>query len=98
MAYVQKSNNAPRSNNYSKPAAAPQKQQSANVQPTHTLSAKCGEGDAVEFISLTGLFPGESKDGRSMMKGKPRATVIIRTEDGRELTASQFFVMQKDAK
>jgi hypothetical protein len=98
MSYVQKSN-APRSNNYSKPAApAPQKQQSANAQPTHTLSAKCGEGDAVEFISLTGLFPGESKDGRSMMKGKPRATVIIRTEDGRELTASQFFVMQKDAK
>jgi hypothetical protein len=69
--------------------------QGAN-RPTHTLSIKCGEGDAVEFITLTGLFPGESKDGRQMMKGKPQATVLVRLEDGRELKAEQFFVMQKD--
>ena len=99
MSYVQKSSNAPRSNAPAKPAAAaPQKAQTANAQPTHTLSVKCGEGDSVEFINLPGLFAGQSKDGRSMMKGKPRATILVRTEDGRELTANQFFVMQKDAK
>lgn len=99
MAYVKSPATAARGNSsYAKPAApaasAPKAEGAS--QPTHTLSIKCGEGDNVEFINLTGLFPGETKDGRSMMKGKPRATVIIRTEDGRELVGTQFFVNSKN--
>jgi len=97
MAYVKSQANAPRTNSYSKaPASAPKAEATDSNLPTHSLSAKVGEGDNVEFIPLTGLFAGETKDGRSMMKGKPRATVIIRTEDGRELVASQFFVTAKN--
>ncbi len=98
MAYVKSQATASRPNSsYAKsaaPAAAPKSE--VGSQPTHTLSIKCGEGDAVEFINLTGLFPGETKDGRAMMKGKPRVQVIIKTEDGRELVGSQFFVSAKN--
>lgn len=97
MSYVKNSNaTAPRSG-YSKPAASNQKPASNDAnQPTHTLSARVGEGDNVEFIPLTGMFPGQTKDGRAMMKGKPNVQVIIKTADGRELVAEQFFVAARN--
>ena len=107
MAYVNKSSsassNAPRSTYAgNKPASVGVGANLSKVpsagdnKPTHTLSIKCGEGDSVEFITLTGLFAGETKDGRKMLKGKPRAEVIVRLEDGREVKADQFFISAKD--
>ena len=95
MAYVKNSNvTAPR-NGFSKPTGG-QKLTAEKISPTHTFSVRCGEGDNVEFISLTGLFPGQTKDGRSMMKGKPnKVKILLQLEDGRELIADQFFVNAK---
>ena len=102
MAYVQKSTapTAPRSSYAgNKPATATgnNKPKSEGIKPTHSLSVKVGEGDNIEFIPLTGLFPGETKDGRVMMKGKPnKLEVILRLEDGREVKAEQFFVTARE--
>jgi hypothetical protein len=106
MAYVNKSSNAVAPSTAPRSAYAGNKPATNNAslskpsvsgdKPTHTLSIKCGEGDAVEFITLTGLFAGETKDGRKMLKGKPRAEVIVRLEDGREVKADQFFISAKD--
>lgn len=107
MAYVNKSSNAVASSNAPRSTYAGNKPATSNGslskpsvsgdnKPTHTLSIKCGEGDNVEFITLTGLFGGETKDGRKLLKGKPRAEVIVRLEDGREVKADQFFISAKD--
>ncbi len=102
MAYVQKSSSAataPRSTYAgNKPAGVPQKPKAeGDNRPTHSLSAKVGEGDSVEFINLTGLFAGQTKDGRAMFKGKPnKVEVIIRLEDGRELKADSLIVTAKN--
>ena len=78
-------------------AAAPAalKAEGAN-RPTHGLSIRCGEGDNSTFVDLTGLFPGSTKDGRSMFKGTSKLALIVRMEDGTELVGSQFFVTAKD--
>ena len=77
MAYVQKANaTAPRSNNsYSSPkASAPKEVANSPKRPegenksSHTLSVMIKEGEGVDFINVTGLFPGETKDGRAMSK------------------------------
>jgi hypothetical protein len=101
MAYVQKSAaaTAPRSSYAgNKPASAPSKPKAEGEnRPTHSLSAKVGEGESVEFINLTGLFPGQTKDGRAMFKGKPnKLEVFIRMEDGRELKVESLIVTAKN--
>lgn len=101
MAYVQKSNaTAPRSTYAgSKPAtansSAPKKPEGAN-KPSHNLSIMVKDGEAVEFINLTGLFAGETKDGRAMFKGKPKDAISLRFADGREVAVDGFLVTAKD--
>jgi hypothetical protein len=100
MAYVNKAPAATAARSSyagNKPATAgSSKPKSDSVKPTHSLSAKCGEGDSIEFINLTGLFPGETKDGRAMLKGKPNKVVmILRLEDGREVQADSFIITAK---
>lgn len=101
MAYVQKSNaTAPRSSYAgNKPAtansSAPKKPEGAN-KPSHNLSIMVKDGEAVEFINLTGLFAGETKDGRAMFKGKPKDAISLRFADGREVAVDGFLVTAKD--
>jgi hypothetical protein len=101
MSYVKASNAArnPVSGQTHKPAASPApaapRAEGSNF-PTHNLSIRCGEGDSTTFVELTGLFAGETKDGRALLKGKPKVQVIIRMEDGTELIGSQFFVTAKN--
>lgn len=101
MAYVQKSNaTAPRSSYAgNKPATASNssapKAPGAN-KPSHNLSIMVKDGEAVEFINLTGLFAGETKDGRAMYKGKPKEALFIRLPDGREVSIDGFLVTAKD--
>ena len=54
------------------------------------------DGEAVKFINLTGLFPGETKDGRAMFKGKPKETLFLRLEDGHEVAIDGFLVTAKE--
>lgn len=104
MSYVKASNAArnPVSGQTHKPAqapAAPKAEASSNsgkVLPTHNLAIRCGEGDNTTFVELTGLFGGETKDGRALLKGTSKMQIIIRMEDGTELIGSQFFVTAKN--
>lgn len=97
MAYVQKSNTtAPRSNSYSAPAKASAPKATGANKPSHNLSIMVKDGEAVEFINLTGLFPGETKDGRAMFKGKPKESIFIRLQDGREVSVDGFLVTAKE--
>ena len=99
MAYVQKSNaTAPRSSYAgNKPATANSSSapKGAN-KPSHNLSIMVKDGETVEFINLTGLFPGETKDGRAMFKGKPKESIFIRLQDGREVSVDGFLVTAKE--
>jgi hypothetical protein len=101
MSYVKASNAArnPVSGKTHSPAAhsAPKAEASSNkVLPTHNLAIRCGDGDNSTFVELTGLFGGETKDGRALLKGTSKMQVIIRMEDGTELIGSQFFVTAKN--
>lgn len=101
MAYVQKSNaTAPRSSYAgNKPATANSNsapKAASGVKPSHNLSIMVKHGELAEFINLTGLFPGETKDGRAMFKGKPKESIFIRLQDGREVAVDGFLVTAKD--
>jgi len=94
MAYV-KPSNAQRSNGYS-PRGGQQNKASSGNAPTHNLAVRSGSGDNVQFIDVSGLWAGETKDGRMLLKGKPRdAELIIRTPEG-EFVAEQFIITAKN--
>lgn len=98
MSYVK--NSKPVSTPASKPSynkpASPSKPSGDKIMPTHNLAVRCGEGDNVQFVDLTGLFPGSTKDGRALLKGKPKFEIIVRMEGGVELKAEQFLITAKN--
>ena len=98
MAYV-KPSNAPRSGSrggyQSKPQGG-QRPASSNNAPTHNLAVRSGSGDDVQFIDVSGLWAGETKDGRQLLKGKPRdIELIVRTPEG-EYVAEQFIITARN--
>lgn len=101
MAYVNKAtapaSTAPRSSYAgNKPATAgASKPKTDGVRPSHNLSIMVKNGEEVEFINLTGLFPGETKDGRAMFKAKPKEALSLRLQDGREVAVESFIVTAK---
>lgn len=99
MAYVKPANaqrNGSRggyqkSNQGGRPAAG-----SSGNAPTHNLAVRSGSGDDVQFIDVSGLWAGETKDGRQLLKGKPRdVELIIRTPEG-EFVAEQFIITARN--
>lgn len=71
-------------------------QSSSGNAPTHNLAVRSGSGDSVQFIDVSGLWAGETKDGRQLLKGKPRdIELIIRTPEG-EFVAEQFIITARN--
>ena len=97
MAYV-KPSNAARRGGYNSPkpqGSAPAKASGGNA-PTHNLAVRVGSGDDVQFMDVSGLWEGNTKDGRQLLKGKPRdVELIIRTQDG-DFVAEQFIITARN--
>lgn len=97
MAYV-KPANAQRSGSrggYQNKAQNAQRPVSNNA-PTHNLAVRSGSGENVQFIDLSGLWAGETKDGRQLLKGKPKdIELIVRTPEG-EFIAEQFIITSRN--
>lgn len=66
--------------------------------PTHLLKIKVGEGDEGKFITLTGLFMGNSEKSGEFLKGKTRSIVSIKMDDGTEVSGNQFYIFPKEDK
>lgn len=93
MAYVKPSN--AKRNSY-EPRGVPQSKEVSANAPTHNLAVRSGSGDSAQFIDIGGLWAGETKDGRMLLKGKPRdMEVLIRTPEG-EFVAEQFIITAKN--
>lgn len=95
MAYV-KPSNAQRSGSRGGYQKQTNNQASSSNAPTHNLAVRSGSGDSVQFIDVSGLWAGETKDGRQLLKGKPKdIELIIRTPEG-EFLAEQFIITARN--
>ena len=99
MAYVKPANaqrNGSRGGYQNKSQSGQRPSSNNSNAPTHNLAVRSGSGDDVQFIDVSGLWAGETKDGRLLLKGKPRdIELIIRTPEG-EFVAEQFIITARN--
>lgn len=96
MAYVKPSNTQRNGSRGGYQSQAQNNKPASSNAPTHNLAVRSGSGDNVQFIDVSGLWAGETKDGRLLLKGKPKdIELLIRTPEG-EFVAEQFIITARN--